>query len=113
MEEVLPLLASWEKLKTLSLADPLPSSIIPLLSTPTRVDFPLSTLPITATLISNSSLTLIDDSNLSKPPSNSFRSFSSSCLVKGSVSFYSSGSESESFETLSLYLEVTLPLVSI
>jgi len=64
--------------------------MIPLVSTPTRVDLPLSTFPITATLTSDSSLTYIVLSNWSSYPSKSFDSSASYSFVN---LFSSSGLE--------------------
>lgn len=50
IELVLPLSCSCLKLKTLVLAQPFPSSGMPLVRTETRVDFPASTLPIMPSL---------------------------------------------------------------
>ena len=52
IDEVLPLATSWLKLKTDFLAEPRPSSIIDFVRTPTSVDLPESTLPMTAILVS-------------------------------------------------------------
>jgi hypothetical protein len=57
MLEVRPFAYSWLKLNTCFLALPLPSSAIDFVSTPTSVDFPESTLPITATRVSLSGRT--------------------------------------------------------
>ena len=52
MEDVRPVASSWPCLNTLDRAKPRPSSRMDLVSTPTMVDLPESTFPITATRIS-------------------------------------------------------------
>ena len=91
MLEVRPFFNSCSKLKTFDLAAPRPSSMIPLVRTPTSVLLPLSTFPITAMRTSFSSLTARELDRQSSCSSKPFLSSSSYKWVRfNPSSFFSS-----------------------